>query len=222
LAKRLAIDFNFYWLTSNHMINKMNQLYILLVAMLLCLPCKAQKLDVKTISDQAMKQFKTSGTTILKNIRFKDKNGLNYVIATMEEAAKDDYTAKTLWIEHFIEESTKKLKLVREIIDVEKDCPVDNQLSLIDDAFEVTDLDRNGYAEIIFMYKTGCKGDVSPSGLKLMVLQNGSKAAIRGRTVITGFNFPHEKQPDVAFKQLPKVIQQYANNLWNKFEKEYE
>lgn len=182
----------------------------------------AQKIEIKPIAADTMKKFKTSGTQVLKNIQFADKNGINYIIATLEEATKDDYTFKTLWIEQFIENKEKDPKLLQEIIDYEKDCPVDNQLGLIEDAFEVTDLDGNGFAEIFFMYKTGCTRDVNPSGLKLLVLQNGSKATIRGRTIIKGFNEPYVKQPDAAFKQLSGVIQQHANALWIKFEKEYE
>ncbi len=182
----------------------------------------AQRIEIWPISDKTLKQFKTSGTLLLKKIEFKDKNGLNYVIAAMEEAAKDDYNSRTLWIEHYVKDTTKTLKLLKEVVDFEKDCPVDNQLALIDEAFEVTDLDKNGYAEIMFMYKTGCKGDVSPSGLKLIVLQNGKKAAIRGKTLIKGIKNTDEKQQDAAFLALPQVIRQHADNLWNKFKTEYE
>lgn len=181
----------------------------------------AQNIAVQNIPAETMKKFNILGVEVVKKIQFNDKNGVNYVIATTEENTKDDYTTKKLWVEHFIEGDTKIPKLVREITDFERDCPVDNQLDLIKDSFTVNDLDKNGYAEIIFLYKTGCKGDVSPSGLKLMVLENGNKAAIRGKTIVKEFKTPREMVPDAAFKKLPKATQDKANALWNKFENEY-
>lgn len=180
----------------------------------------AQKISTENIPAATLKKFNIAGVEILKSVQFRDKNGLNYVIATLEENTKDDYTSRTLLVEHFLESPTKELKLLRQITDFEPDCPVDNQLGMIHDSFLISDLDNNEYGEIIFMYKTGCKGDVSQSGLKLMVLENGNKAAIRGKTIIKEFNTPREKTPDAAFKQLPKVIQDKANALWGKFENE--
>ncbi|WP_259017103.1 M949_RS01915 family surface polysaccharide biosynthesis protein [Emticicia fluvialis] len=200
----------------------MSRLYLFALLVFVYQNGFAQRIETRPISDETLKQFKTSGTLLLKKIEFKDKNGLNYVIAAMEEAAKDDYNSRTLWIEHYVKGTTKTLKLLKEVVDFEKDCPVDNQLALIDEAFEVTDLDKNGYAEIMFMYKTGCKGDLSPSGLKLIVLQNGKKAAIRGKSLIKGFKNTDEKQQDAAFLALPQVIRQHADNLWNRFKTEYE
>ncbi|MBA4849898.1 M949_RS01915 family surface polysaccharide biosynthesis protein [Emticicia sp. BO119] len=181
----------------------------------------AQKISVQNIPAETMKKFNILGVEVVKTIQFKDKNGLNYLIATTEENTKDDYTTRKLWVEHFVEGRSAELKMLREITDFERDCPVDNQLSLFTDSFTVGDLDNNGYAEIIFLYKTGCKGDVSPSGLKLMVLENGHKAAIRGKMVIEEFKTPKEMAPDSAFKNLPKIIQDKAIALWSKFENEY-
>jgi hypothetical protein len=181
----------------------------------------AQKIAVQNIPAESLKKFNIRGVEVEKKFQFNDKNGLNYIIATTEENTKDDYTTRKLWVEHFIEKETKGIKLLREITDFERDCPVDNQLSLIKDSFIVSDLDKNGYAEIFFLYKTGCKGDVSPSGLKLMVIENGNKAAIRGKMVIKEFKTPREMTPDMAFKNLPKIIQEKAYALWTQFENEY-
>ncbi|RFS13882.1 M949_RS01915 family surface polysaccharide biosynthesis protein [Emticicia sp. C21] len=181
----------------------------------------AQKIAVQTIPPETIKKFNILGVEVIKKVQFNDKNGVNYVIATTEENVKDDYTTKKMWVEHFIENDKKEPKMLREITDFERDCPVDNQLEIIKDSFTINDLDKNGYAEIIFMYKTGCKGDVSTSGLKLMVLENGTKAAVRGKTIIKEFKTPREMTPDTAFKKLPKLIQDKAIALWAQFENEF-
>ncbi len=180
-----------------------------------------QKIVVEKIPAKDLKKFNLAGVEILKSVQFRDKNGLNYVIATLEENTKDDYTSKTLLVEHFLESPAHESRLLRQITDFEPDCPVDNQLEMFPESFTISDLDNNLYAEIIFMYKTGCKGDVSQSGLKLMVLENGNKAAVRGKTTIKEFKLAGEKTPDAAFKKLPTLIQDKANALWAKFENEY-
>ncbi|RYU92841.1 M949_RS01915 family surface polysaccharide biosynthesis protein [Emticicia agri] len=182
----------------------------------------AQTITVQKISPETLKKFNILGVEVVKSIQFTDKNGVNYIIATTEENTKDDYTTKKLWVEHFVESTGKAPKMLRQITDFERDCPVDNQLSLFADSFTVVDLDKNGFAEVLFLYKTGCKGDVSPSGLKLMVLENGNKAAMRGKMIIKEFKTPREMTPDTAFKSLPKAIQDKAIALWSKFEHEYE
>lgn len=181
----------------------------------------SQKINVESIPAETLKKFNILGVEVVKSIQFTDKNGINYLIATTEENTKDDYTTRRLWVEHFVERDAKSPDLLREINDFERDCPVDNQLSLFPESFSIADADNNGYAEIIFLYKTGCKGDVSQSGLKLMVLENGNKAAIRGKTTIKEFNLKGEKTPDAAFKKLPKTIQDKAYSIWSRFETEY-
>ncbi|WP_337041222.1 M949_RS01915 family surface polysaccharide biosynthesis protein [Emticicia sp. 17c] len=198
-----------------------DSLTIFLIQLVFVFTVSGQKTIIKNIPEETMKQFNTFGTTVLKSVQFADKNGTNYLLITMEEASKDDYHSKTLLVQHFKDGPNKQPILIRQIIDFERDCPVDNQLNLLENSLTIGDLDKNGYNEIIFLYTTGCKGDVSPSGLKLMVLENGNKAAIRGKTVIKGFNFPQDKDMDSAFRKLPAIVQNKAQSLWSKFEQEY-
>jgi hypothetical protein len=203
----------------NHLNIRILSNFILLL--FLSLNSFAQKIAIQNIPAETIKKFNILGVEVIKKVQFNDKNGVNYVIATSEENTKDDYTTKKIWVEHYVENDKKEPEILREITDFERDCPVDNQLEIIKDSFTIEDSDKNGYAEIIFLYKTGCKGDVSPSGLKLMVIENGNKAAIRGKMIIKEFKTPREMTPDAAFKKLPKVIQDKANALWAQFENEY-
>jgi hypothetical protein len=201
--------------------NRIPSFIISILAICFTLSGFSQKINVENIPAGTLKKFNILGVEVIKSIQFVDKNGINYLIATTEENTKDDYTTRRLWVEHFLDRGSNAPYLIREITDFERDCPVDNQLSLFPESFSIADADNNGYAEIIFLYKTGCKGDVSQSGLKMMVLENGTKAAMRGKTTIKEFNLAGEKIPDAAFRKLPKIIQDKADAIWHRFENEY-
>jgi len=64
--------------------------------------------------------------------------------------------------------------------DAEKLCPVDITCDFIPGSATVTDLDKDGIAEIKVQYSIACRGDVSPATMKLIMYENGIKHALRG------------------------------------------
>jgi hypothetical protein len=58
-----------------------------------------------------------------------------------------------------------------EVNDFIKDCMVDIDAAFKKNSLKVTDLDKNGIAEIWVMYEMACKGDVSPSDLKIIMYE---------------------------------------------------
>ena len=100
-----------------------------------------------------------------------------------------------------------------------KDCPVDIKANFIKNTFAVTDLNKDGNAEIWVMYKTVCHGDVSPSDMKIIMYENDKKYAVRGTNKVkyTAKDYiGGEYTFDEAFKKAPKVFRDYATKLWKK------
>ena len=71
------------------------------------------------------------------------------------------------------------------------------------------------------MYRLGCTGDASPVPLKLMMLENSDKYAIRGTTLVDldkiyggGGKLGGEKEVDASFKNAPKGFLDFANEQW--------
>ena len=64
--------------------------------------------------------------------------------------------------------------------DAEKSCPVDITCDFIPGSATITDLDKDGIAEIKVQYSVACRGDVSPATMKLIMYENGVKYALRG------------------------------------------
>jgi hypothetical protein len=166
----------------------------------------SQQIATKTIPPSVLRKIVSDDAIVEKALQFEDKNGKNYLVATTLQNRSDEWESKAILVQHYIEKSNKKLVLIRQITDKDDHCELDNDLQFITESLMITDLDKNKYAEITFLYKVGCRSDVSQIGLKLMVIENGIKVGIRGKTQPRGFNFPKEKVADASFKKLPKVI----------------
>ena len=109
------------------------------------------------------------------------------------------------------------MKLTWRVQDFVKDCELDLKANFIKNSFAVTDLDKNGKAEVWIMYETICTGDISPSTMKIIMYEDEKKYAIRGKrkAKISATEYiGGEYTFDEAFKKAPKVFRQYAINLW--------
>jgi len=105
------------------------------------------------------------------------------------------------------------------VYDFMKDCPVDLEANFIKNTFAVTDLDKNGKAEVWLMYNTGCHGDPSPINMKVLMYEGAKKYAMRGSTKVRISETEYEGGQytfDDPFKQAPKVFKDYAIKLWDK------
>lgn len=66
--------------------------------------------------------------------------------------------------------------------DFVNDCEFDLELAVLDGSIAVTDLDEDGEAEVSFLYKLGCRSDVSPLTVKLLMYEGATKYALRGES----------------------------------------
>ncbi len=184
----------------------------------------------KIDSLQFPKSIKYEG--FIKNaIRWKDKLGDNIVILTETgifrnekiEHESDYNKDAALYGYHFILKNNAAVQTWK-VYDYINDCPVDIVASFVKNTFEITDLNKNGIAEIWLMYKTACHGDVSPSEMKIIMYEGNNKYAMRGENKVqTGIDDNNEKlfiggeyKSDHAFENGPKVFKKFAQNLWNK------
>jgi hypothetical protein len=180
------------------------------------------KFELKTFDKENLKgKFEISGT-IINGMHWTDKNGDNYVVLTQtvkERTVEDIYVKTTnLFAWHYADFGTGAYREIRKIQDFTKDCEFDNMAAFLPATLSVTDLNKNGFAEVSFMYKLGCKSDVSPDILKLIMMENGEKYALRGETLILMDNTKYggKKEIDKSFNNAPQEFLNFANELWDK------
>lgn len=159
----------------------------------------------------------------IKNaVQWVDSLGINIVVTTEtgETAtnSKDDARDAALYALHYVVKGDS-LNLICKLYDFVKACPVDIKASFIKNTFAVTDLNKNGRAEVWLMYKTVCHGDVSPANMKIIMFEAGKKYAVRGTNKVKvsekefmggEYNF------DEAFKKAPEIFREFAKKLWAK------
>lgn len=181
----------------------------------------SQKIEILEYDNAVTEQIVFEG----KPLHFKmwqDANGVNVVAFSQKTKVEthlesgDDITTYELHVYHY-KKVDEKYELVREVKDFQKDCMFENRLRLIDNSISITDLDNNNYAELCFVYRLGCTSELSPDVLKLIILENGEKHAIRGNTLVDyGFEkVGGETNIDKSFDKASKEILNYAKCVWN-------
>lgn len=183
----------------------------------------AQILVTKLDQNKLSKDIKTEGK-INEVLGFSDNLG-EHIIITSETGIyqntkfkhENDGQDAELFAYHFVKKQDS-LKLIWKVYDFIKDCPVDIEASFLKNTLQVTDLNKNGIAEIWLMYKTVCHGDVSPSDLKIIMYEGNQKHAMRGQTKVkisekeyVGGTYKFDK----VFENSSDAFKNFAKKLWN-------
>lgn len=168
--------------------------------------------EVLIDAERDIVELEYEGEVLDKKI-WKDTNGENIVLFTKKESEINVY--------HYLVKS-KETKLLRKVYDVVEDCEWDTVLEFIEQSVTVTDLDKNDIGEITFAYRIACISDVSPKELKLLILENGDKYIIRGKTAIDfgGEEIGGDKNVDSSFENAPDEFLLHADRVWSKVVKE--
>jgi hypothetical protein len=204
------------------------KIFGLFFSLFLTQACLAQLKLTKLNSNSIPKNIQYTGK-VVQALRWTDSTGDNIVILTATDktqsknAPDDGYSDAALYAYHYllIGDSAKQ---TWKVYDYVKECPVDMFLYFVDKTFTVTDLNKDGKAEVWLMYKVSCQGDVSPIPMKIIMYQDNKKFAVRGTTrvrVSANEYMGGTYSFDEAFKNAPAVFRQYAEKLWkqNKEEK---
>ena len=122
--------------------------------------------------------------------------------------------------------TTSGYTLLRKTLDFVKDCQSNAALDfgIISEIF-ITDIDKDGYVEITYVYKLACVNESCVgASLKLIMLENGEKYAIRGDEILLSncyIGFPHLNAGgyviDPSFNKAPKSLLEFAKIIWGNY-----
>ena len=173
---------------------------------------------------------------VVAGARWLDKNGENLLLlcetgaykSPVPPESKENPYGEWGWAAelhgyHYVK-AKEKFTLLWEISDFVKICALDLTAAFLPHSLAVTDLDNNGIAESTFLYKLGCRSDVSPVQLKLIMHESKAKYALRGETLVPteapDKKIGGQKTIDPAFRRAPKVFLDHALHQWNTFVEE--
>jgi len=194
-----------------------------LIIFLISFSCFAQVKTIQLTKATLPKAIVYTGK-LINAVKFNDVGGETIVITTEtgESQSKtepdESYREAELFAYQYIL-TDGKWALQWKMYDYVKECPVDIECNFVKNTFAVTDLDKNGKAEVWLMYITGCHGDVSASNMKVIVYEGTKKYAMRGSTKVQVSETEYdggEYTFDEPFKEAPEAFRKYALKLWQK------
>ena len=161
---------------------------------------------------------------IVDGASWTDKNGDNILIITQTDVKNinADEREQYLYSYHYINYDDGYSQLWNITDFVRSYCDVEAEY--IPNTLDITDIDKDGIAETLFIYKLDGRCDVSPLDIKLMMHKGDTKLVIRGTIGFDG-NDGHktkgDKNFDAAFKNFPSSFKDYASDKWDEFVKNY-
>jgi hypothetical protein len=232
----------------------MNKFALLSLMLLTCLIVQSQNsFTAKQLKAGQLPTGIRYRGTLTEAYEWKDSLGKNLLILSNlapYASAGDDPDAMTseLFAVHYNFRDTGYQVRWR-LNDLVKECPLDMNLNFIKGSTSITDLDKDGVAETTVQYRLACRGDVSPSAMKLIMHEDSAKFALRGtmwldgaapdtKFTITTATANLSKQPkpkeefdaylqsfgryenENEFKSAPPQFLQYARKRWVQFAKE--
>jgi hypothetical protein len=93
-------------------------------------------------------------------------------------------------------------------------CELELTARFLSGSVTVTNADEDAQGELTFGYVTRCAGDISPSSMKVLMLEGKQKYALRGEsrvnlgTETVGGTFKAD------FKKAPAALLEHAKKIW--------
>ena len=140
------------------------------------------------------------------------------VFATREKTGQkggETFWSRTLFVSTFVK-SGDRFKVVRDVKEVMGPCNLDLNVKFLPATIGVTNLDGDAKGELTFAYVTRCAGDVSPSEMKLLVLEGKDKYILRGTTKVDiGGGQIEGGSYKADFGKAPPVFLEHAKRVWD-------
>ena len=174
--------------------------------------------DTTIIQNPDLWPFEYKGE-LVNAVRWVDKKGENYLInSILNIVANDGVHSAYLFSYHYKLDPWNKTELIRLVQDKEEECEFDLELEFLG-LPSITDLDKDGFAEVCIAYRQTCRSDVSECGLKVIMHDVNGKYALRGAQYIVDQSTP---KPSNYIFDLTKIDTTAQRPEWLDYRGRYE
>ncbi len=144
-----------------------------------------------------------------------DKTGENTIVTSDRDIynGKDGEFTGELYAAHYVRKDTT-YDMVWKDEEAERDCEFDITAEFVKDAITITDLNKDGIAEVTIIYRLACRSDVSPSLMKLVMHEGSAKYFLQGLSWI-------RSSPEDSFTVTEKDANLETLPGYKKTEEEY-
>lgn len=156
----------------------------LLVLFMIFFACSSAQGDIAAVKLSPSKipsGIKVKGR-ITDTFHWSDSLGTNFLILAgtgLVQGQNEDEQSQQIFASHYVSTDTG-YRLLWKLTDGVLDCPLDLEAGFLPGSTGITDLDKDGIAETTLVYRLSCRGDVSPSDMKLIMHEDTVKFALRG------------------------------------------
>jgi hypothetical protein len=172
-------------------------------------PRPISALLVSSLADNMPSEVRlTKGFSKVAGVSWTDSSGEHYALFCSKQIEGKGTQSNYLQVDVYDSSVGKPFKLGRTIKDKFEKCEFDNETRFVDKSVTVADADGDSIEELTFVYTTGCRSDMSPDTMKLVVLEGKDKHILRGQskvrvsdTEFAGGDFKPE-----GFKKAPKLL----------------
>ena len=190
-----------------------------LSALLFCSLGAQAQLRVSPLAPAAVPAALKRSGRVVQALHYTDRTGAYTVLATEigprpDPAQGGEGQRADLYAYHYPATGAAPTWQVHDFVD---DCPLDLAAQFVPKGLTITDLDQDGTAEVWLVYRTTCRGDVSPSTQKIIMYEGPRKYAVRGssRLVLGGGKYDGGTYTlDAAWQAAPAAFRQHAAQLW--------
>ncbi len=150
--------------------------------------------------------------------QWKDRTGDNMLILSARDVYNDKIVdgeqtrAAQIYAYQWVKVDTG-YQVVWKLTDYITECPFDVTLGFFAKSTRITDLDADSVAEVTLVYKMGCRSDVSPDYMKLIMREGAQKYALRGLMCDPG-NGPVSKPcvpaDSLNLEKMPPLTDEWA------------
>lgn len=198
------------------------KLYLVLLVAFLPLFASA-KVHKKKVSKRALNKKRIDyPKKLVRAIKYEDNTGEHIVVRTRTKKAKsasrpeEGYYEQQLDVRSFSFDG-KHWRQKWNIHDQVMECDHEMEVKYVKKTFAITDLDKDGTAEVWVMYRTGCGIDERPGNMKIIMHEGDTRYSMRGR-VRMKINEKKYEGGDYVFEQPfykgPAEFKEYALFLW--------
>ena len=111
---------------------------------------------------------------------FQDSTGDHLVVVTHT----DEPSGQSFHVVHLAHRGAEAWRTVARVDDEVRGCKKEATLELVPRALVVTDLDTDQHAEVVFAWAKSCRSDLGPDDLVLVLMEDETKYAMHGSTVL--------------------------------------
>lgn len=173
-----------------------------------------KELDLENVPKSLIFKGKTT-----EAYTFSDIEGKHLILVAetgeLQKSKSSDAKEMELYVHHFLQKEKEWVEIWK-AQDFVRECEFDLVLGIRPESMEITDLDKDGIAEISFAYYLTCTSDVSPYTMKLLLYEGANKYALRGTAKV--MDIESKFTIDSAFKTAPKSFLDFAKEKWHLFE----